>query len=575
MKKFFIYVFCFFLASHYVYAAPTLLTQGVHSKIQKTIQISRSDINLYKNIFKNIEKEDILSAQKLAKKIDNPILMGHVLAQIYLSKTYQSTPRELKAWLKKYSDYPQARTIYHLAVSKAGKNAVENPWGEKYMPIYSPYSWFNNQYEDLSDEKRKYLRQQVSQFRRLINKGQTKAAKKLLENYKFRMTIPNREYDAMSVTLAMVYLFDNENKLAWQWVQKAANRSHDSMAYWIGGLAAWRLKNYQNSASFFARLGAKTDSDEWLVAAGRYWAYRAYKKAKNNKSAQKWLRAAALYKRTFYGMLAAYQLGEPWNFNWEGSSFLNDYSQNGYIDKLLESPVIRRVLLLLQINHKKLAEKEIRYAYKNMTKHQKEALLFIAQQYQMHPVAILLANDIKDNEGGWFYDEAAYPLPDWKPRGGWKVDKAFVWALVRQESAFFPKANSRAGAKGLMQLMPATAFHITKNPHIKKDNTVLFKSDYNLMLGQQYVAYLAEKPFINKNMFFVITAYNAGPGNLYKWLKRVQYNDDPLLFIEVIPSRETRIYIERVMANYWMYEARFGRKHKSLDALLKGQWPKL
>ena len=201
--------------------------------------------------------------------------------------------------------------------------------------------------------------------------------------------------------------------------------------------------------------------------------------------------------------------------------------------------------------------------------------MFIAQQYQMHPVAILLANDIKDNEGGWFYDEAAYPLPNWKPQNGWKVDKAFVWALVRQESAFFPKANSRAGAKGLMQLMPATAFHITKNPRIKKDNSILFKSDYNLMLGQQYVAYLAEKPFINKNMFFVITAYNAGPGNLHKWLKRVQYNNDPLLFIEVIPARETRIYIERVMANYWMYEARFGRKHKSLDALLKGQWPKL
>jgi soluble lytic murein transglycosylase-like protein len=74
-----------------------------------------------------------------------------------------------------------------------------------------------------------------------------------------------------------------------------------------------------------------------------------------------------------------------------------------------------------------------------MNVHQKEALLFIAQQYKMHPVAILLANDIKDNEGGWFYDEAAYQLPNWKPQNGWKVDKAFVWALVRQESAFFPK----------------------------------------------------------------------------------------------------------------------------------------
>ena len=342
------------------FAAQTILTKDIHSHIQKTIQVSRSDINLYKTIFKNIDKEEIDKAQRLAKKIDNPILMGHILAEIYLSKSYVSTPKELKAWLKKYADYPQARTIYHLAVSKAGKNAVENPWGEKYSPIYSPYSWFSNQYETLSDEKRKYLRQQVGAFRRYINKGKTKAAKAILENYKFRMTIPNKEYDAMSVTLATVYLLDNENKLAWQWVQKAASRSQDSMAYWIGGLAAWRLKNYNNSASFFAKLGAKINSDEWLVAAGRYWAYRAYQRAGNKKSAQHWLSAAALYKRTFYGMMAAYQLGEPWNFNWEGTPFLNDYNQTMYIDKLLESAVIRRVLILLQVGQKKLAEKEMR-----------------------------------------------------------------------------------------------------------------------------------------------------------------------------------------------------------------------
>ena len=370
-------------------------------------------------------------------------------------------------------------------------------------------------------------------------------------------------------------MLDNQNKLAWHWVQKAAKRSDEAMAYWIGGLAAWRLKHYNDSAKFFARLGAKYQSDEWLVAAGRYWAYRAYKRAKNKIKANEWLRAASVYKRTFYGMLAAYQLGESWNLNWEGSAFINDYAQENYIEELLSSPVVQRTLLLMQIENHRLAEREIRFAVQSLSKSQKEALLYIAQQYNMHSIAIFLANDIKDNEGGLFYDEAAYPVPQWKPKDGWKVDRAFVWALVRQESAFFPKAKSGAGAKGLMQLMPMTAFHITKDPRVKKDNTMLFNQSYNLMLGQKYVSYLAEKPFINKNMFYVIVAYNAGPGNLYKWLKKVHDEDDPLLFIEVIPARETRIYIERVMANYWMYEERFDRKHKSLDALLKGQWPKL
>ena len=124
-----------------------------------------------------------------------------------------------------------------------------------------------------------------------------------------------------------------------------------------------------------------------------------------------------------------------------------------------------------------------------------------------------------------------------------------------------------------MQLMPATAFHITKNPKIKQNNEILFKADYNLELGQRYVQYLAEKPFINRNMFYTIAAYNAGPGNLYKWQKKVPYGDDPLLFIEIIPARETRIYIERVMANYWMYEARFNKKSQSLERLTAGKWP--
>lgn len=55
----------------------------------------------------------------------------------------------------------------------------------------------------------------------------------------------------------------------------------------------------------------------------------------------------------------------------------------------------------------------------------------------------------------------------------------------------------------------------------------------------------------------MMTAYNAGPGNLAKWKKNTRYGNDPLLFIEAIPSSETRIYIERVTANYWIYNARF------------------
>lgn len=575
MNKIFLIIFCWMVCIGQCWGMPILLDDSLRSKVMAAEKLSDKEVRLFKNIFRDIEKEDISVAQKKLSQLKNASLIGHAEAEIYLSKTYKSSAKELKSWLKKYHYLPQARAIYNLAVVKAGRGGVENPWGEKYPLIYSPYSWFNNQYEVLSNEDRKYVRGQVSNFRRHINKGQSKAARQILENSKFRKVIPDKEYDSMSVTLATIYLLDNQNHLAWQWVQKAANRSDDAMAYWVGGLAAWRLKQYKNAAAFFARLGSKSKSDEWLVSAGGYWAYRSYTRAGNKKEAQKNLKLAAQYKRTFYGMLAAYQLGEDWHFNWKDNVFINNYETDEYIKQLLKSPSARRSIILLMAKAPRLAEKEIRSVYPKLSAVQKEALLLIAQQQGMHSLAILLANDIKNNKLGHYYDKAAYPLPVWQPREGWEIEKAFALGVMRQESLFNPKANSRAGAKGLMQLMPATAFHISKNPKIKQDSTILFNPSYNLSLGQKYIKYLSGKDFINRNMFYIISAYNAGPGNLYKWQKKVAYGNDPLLFIEVIPARETRIYVERVMANYWMYMNKLGKKNKSIEALSKGEWPKL
>ena len=187
----------------------------------------------------------------------------------------------------------------------------------------------------------------------------------------------------------------------------------------------------------------------------------------------------------------------------------------------------------------------------------------------------MASNQGRDTEQNRSYDGIAYPVPSWFPRRGWKVDKALVLGMVRQESSFRPEAESAAGACGLMQLMPGTAYHITKDARIKKDKSRLKKTDYNLELGQQYVGYLLDKPYIDGNLFYLMAAYNAGPGNLLKWQKNTRYNDDALLFIEAVPSAETRIYIERVMANYWIYNMRFNLPNPTLRQIAAGEWPQL
>ncbi len=540
-----------------------IINSQSYEKIISYLLVSPQDVGLYKKMFRALEENDFGRFDALRKKLENEILLGSVLAEKYLHPKYKSTVAELKKWLENYNSYPQAERIRRLALRK----------GAKAQELKTPVC-FDDKGQP-ADETSAFVNSKRSRFRNYINQGKTRPARLILENKQFRNAAPSEVWDDMAATLALKYLVDNYDRLAYEWGLKAARRHNSGTAVWVAGLASWRMKNYKNAASYFERLGRSKNSDEWLVAAGGYWAYRAYDKLGNKKKARQMLEAAVKFKHTFYGILAAQNLGKAPEYNWNSISYFNDFNNYDYIYELLGSPYIRRAVLLLHAKQKRLAEQELRFGYQSMNEKQKEAVIFIADQYDLHALAIFLANQNKDLEHNQTYDKFAYPLPAWLPVHGWKVDKALVLGLIRQESAFRPDAVSGAGARGLMQLMPGTAYHISKDSRVKSDKTRLFKTDYNLRLGQQYISYLLDKPFVDGNLFYMITAYNAGPGNLVKWQKSARYNNDALLFIEVIPSAQTRIYIERVMANYWIYNMRFGLNNPSLEQIAAGQWPSL
>jgi soluble lytic murein transglycosylase-like protein len=166
-------------------------------------------------------------------------------------------------------------------------------------------------------------------------------------------------------------------------------------------------------------------------------------------------------------------------------------------------------------------------------------------------------------------DASAYPLPNWTPTGGWTMDRALVLAFARQESRFNPHVRSARGAVGLMQLMPATAATLGGSTARER----LADPQYNLALGQKYLSKLLAEDPVNGNLFYLAAAYNAGPGKLAQWVSAFGRNDDPLLFLESLPSRETRTFVERIMTNYWIYRGRLGQQAGSLDQIATGQWP--
>ena len=578
MKSFKIFSVCFAIIGLFVarvsYADVNVITDDVYDLAMDNEGIGNGDLKKYKNIFKAIDKGDFKTADNLSEKLDSQALKGYVLAEKYLHPYYKSTVEELEEWLSEYRDYPQAKRIYNLAKKKGAKELKEPVYYSDDVDVRSDK--ISLKYlERLSSENRKFLVKQAKIFRTQLRRGKTLAARKVLENKRFKDLAPKIYWDNLAAKLSLKYLVDNYDTKALEWGKIASQRHNSGTATWVAGLASWRKKNYKSAASYFARLGSSKNSDAWLKSAAAYWSARAYDKLGNHLKSREMLKLAAVHKYTFYGILAAYQLGENFDFGFDKNTYINDFEKMDYVNEIVSSKPIVRALLLLKIGRRDWAEKELFSAYDGLSDNQKEAVILLANQYELHSLVINISRqkNIENLKGN--YEKEIYPLPKWSDEQDWDIDKALILALIRQESAFKDNATSKAGARGIMQLMPNTAYHISGDKSLKKQKSKLLNLDYNLSLGQKYVAYLLSKPFIEGNLFFMLTAYNGGPGNLLKWKNNARFYDDPLLFIEVIPSAETRIYIERVMANYWIYNMRFGNTNHTLEQLAEGKWPKL
>ena len=545
---------------------------NLQKKIIAHMEVAKSDLRTYKKIFKALKNNELSQIDALVDKLDNQELLGTILAQKYLHPRFSASPEQLSDWLNRYTGQPfenRLRTLYERKTKTDHIYSNDDTWLMSTAKISPKYL------ERLSKNDKSFVVKSAKEFRGHIRKGKTLNARKILENPRFKNLAPKPYWDSLAATLAVKYLVDNYDTQALEWGKKASQRHNSGMATWVAGLASWRLKKFKTAASYFAKLGSSQNSDKWLVAAGAYWSARSYNQIGNTLKAQEMLKLAARYKYTFYGILATYQLGQPFDFAFSKNLYISDFSAPDYFDKLISSSALRRAVLLLEVKENDLAATEIINAYKNFNPQQKEAAILIAHQNGLHSLVIAISRQADFDDIIGRYEKEIYPLPEWYQNKKLQIDHALLLAIIRQESAFKETASSRTGARGLMQLMPNTASYISGDKSLKRNKDKLYNQDFNLELGQKYVEYLLTKPFIEGNLFFMLTAYNAGPGNLVKWQKNSRFQDDPLLFIEVIPSAETRIYLERVLANYWIYNIRLGNPNPTLEQVAAGGWPVL
>ncbi len=330
---------------------------------------------------------------------------------------------------------------------------------------------------------------------------------------------------------------------------------------WLAGWIALRgLHRYLEALEHFKRMFENV-SFPVSKARAAYWAGRAAEFGGEVKISQKWYAVAARHVTSFYGQLAATKLPATQQqiFPLEPRPSINERTAFANLE------LVRLIRMLGQIGRKSKIDPFLRQLARQSTTPIKLALIAdLATDLKRQDLAIHVSK--RALREGVFLSQLGYP--DLEKTLNNAPDQAFIQAVIRQESAFDPKAISRAGARGLMQLMPGTAMRIARKLNISYSRVRLTRDpEYNVKIGRAYLFQMLEE--YNGSPVLALAAYNAGPARVNRWLKKF---GDPNLsaehtidWIESIPFYETRNYIQRVLENLTVYRVRGSGKGLSLN----------
>lgn len=530
--------------------------------------LSEADAALYREIFSIQESGKWRTADKQIARLSDRVLMGHVLYQRYMHPTaYRSKYKELKDWMAAYADHPGAMRVYRLALKRQPKG-----WRAPKRPIRVTASQTKtkpvpgrSKKSALSRSQRRLAYQVSNRIKSLVRRERPTQALKRMHSKSYRR-LNAVSFDRNLTIIARGYYHAGKNQKALDVAGRAIGRSSAKapFAYWWAGLAAWRLERYDIASRHFGAMAQVPDLSDWARSGAAYWSARAALVGREPARVAGMLEIGARYPNTFYGLLSLQARDGDAPFNWS-------LPQLGPVELALldQIPTAHRALALIEAGQTIRAERELKRLTGAPSPELTRVLLALVGKANLPDVSIRLGFKLQRTRGER-YDAALFPVPGWTPKGGYKIDQALIFAFMRQESRFKAEAKSRRGATGLMQLMPATARFMARRRTSRRS---LLVPENNIALGQKYIQHLLADPTIDGNLFYATTAYNAGPGNLRKWRRKVDYRDDPLLFIESVRSRETRNFVERVMTNFWIYRLRLGQDVPSLAAAAAGQWP--
>ena len=307
------------------------------------------------------------------------------------------------------------------------------------------------------------------------------------------------------------------------------------------------------------------------TSRGAYWLGKTFERLNDNENSNKWYREAAKYLTTYYGQLAFLKLNPQDKFELPKDMKVDEKYKYVFFNKEL----VKVSYLLNELKKDKYTKHILRHlANDNIPKGSEILAAKLATNIERYDFAIQVSKIASYQKR--FHNSYNYPIIS-TPK---KVNKrkipesAFILSIIRQESEFDLSANSHAGAKGLMQLMPYTAKLVSKQAKLPYSKSRLTTDpEYNINLGSHYIAGLILQ--YDGAYPFATAAYNAGPNRVKYW-KKINKNPqkkqiDYVNWIELIKFRETRNYVQRVLENYNVYRYILEKKPILMKDFFKDQ----
>ncbi len=333
------------------------------------------------------------------------------------------------------------------------------------------------------------------------------------------------------------------------WLNKVPVHKHDKK------LMQWQLSNMLQARDWPGVIAYFTGKSN-LSHGQHYWlAYAHLKKGEGEAALKIWQELAV--KRNYYGFMSAARLGLPVGLEYQAIEIATETKE------LVENaPGFVRAKALHELKRFTSARREWNYLINTSTQGEKLAAAELAHHLDWHGDVIRTVAGMGEYNYLDLRFPKAYEALFKKYTKKNKIDLSWGYAISRRESSFVAQARSKAGAVGLMQLLPSTAKYIAKS-HVNRRKLIEPKT--NIKLGTKYLSYLKRKN--NNNEILATASYNAGYHRVLKWLP-----EDPIeveLWIESIPYKETRDYVKNVFAYRQVYHTRMGNTDNLFDQLLE------